>query len=200
MSRSSGFGLAFLAAFVLLTSHVALGQSAAGTHFGALAGPLFPSGQTSDSYKTGYQISGFVDHHGAKLPLGVRLEFGYSRLGFRSARGVSMATEDTVFGSGNVVLVARSTKLQPFVLAGLGVYRVSVSGEGFDPFAIVHTYPISVTQTKPGWQIGVGFSFPIGNRSKIFFEARYTQILTTESPPLIPSNLGQIPLLLGVSF
>jgi hypothetical protein len=119
---------------------------------------------------------------------------------FRGARGVSPSTEDVFFGSGSLIVTDRSAKLQPFALAGLGMYRVSVSGQGYDPYTIVHTYPISVTETKPGWQAGVGFSYPIGRRSRIFLEARYMQIWTTESSPLIPSSFAQVPLLLGVSF
>ena len=165
-----------------------------------MAGPLFPTDEAADAYRRGYQVSAFIDRHAVKVPLGVRLELGYSRRPFRGARGVRSATEDVVFGSGSVIVSDRSGKLRPFALAGLGVYRVSVSGEGNDPYNFSHIYPISVIQTKPGWQAGAGISLPVGARSNVFLEVRYTQILTTESSPLIPSQFVQVPLLLGVSF
>jgi opacity protein-like surface antigen len=165
-----------------------------------MAGALFPTGEASDAYRRGYQISAFIDHHAVKVPLGVRLEVGYCRRPFRTERGVRSATQEVAFASGSVIVADRSGKLQPFALAGLGVYRVSVSGEGYDPYNFAHIYPASVVQTKPGWQAGVGVSFPVGARSRVFLEARYTQIWTTESSPLIPSQVVQVPLLLGVSF
>ena len=192
----------FLAAVVLVSTSRALAQSPSGTHFGALAGPVFPTGEATEVYGRGYQVSAFIDHHAVRVPLGVRLELGYSRQPFRGARGVTSATEDVVFGSGSVIVADRSGKLRPFALAGLGVYRVSVSGEGYDPynFVVVHTFPVGVTQTKPGWQAGAGISFPVGARSRVFLEVRYVQIWTTESSPLVPSQVVQVPLLLGVSF
>ena len=165
-----------------------------------MVGPQFPAGDPADTYGRGYQVSVFIDHQAVKVPLGVRLELGYSRQPFRGARGVRSAKEDVVFGSGSVIVADRSKKLQPFALAGLGVYRVSVAGEGNDPYNYSHIYPVSAIQTKPGWQAGAGVSFPVGARSRVFLEVRYTQIWTTESSPLIPSRLVQVPLLLGVSF
>jgi opacity protein-like surface antigen len=202
MSRTWRVGFISLtaSAVILLSPSRALAQSPSGTHLGAIAGPLFPTGEASDAYGRGYQISAFIDHHAVKVPLGVRVELGYSRQPFRGARGVSSATEDVVFGSGSVIVADRSRKLQPFALAGLGVYRVSVSGEGNDPYNYSHIYPVSAIQTKPGWQAGAGISFPVGARSRVFLEARYMQIWTTESSPLIPSQFVQVPLLLGVSF
>jgi opacity protein-like surface antigen len=194
-----GFISLAASAVILLSTSPALAQSLSGTHLGAMAGPLFPTGD-ADTYGSGYQISVFIDHQAVKVPLGVRLELGYSRQPFRGARGVRSATEDVVFGSGSVIVAGRSKKLQPFALAGLGVYRVSVSGEGNDPYNFSHIYPVSAIQTKPGWQAGAGISFPVGARSSVFLEVRYAQIWTTERSPLIPSQFVQVPLLLGVSF
>jgi opacity protein-like surface antigen len=195
-----GFISLAASAVILLSTSPALAQSLSGTHVGAMAGPLFPTGDATDTYGRGYQVSVFIDHQAVKVPLGVRLELGYSRQPFRGARGVGSATEDVVFGSGSVIVADRSGKLRPFALAGLGLYRVSVSGEGNDPYNYSHIYPVSAIQTKPGWQAGAGISFPVGARSRVFLEVRYTQIWTTESSPLIPSQFVQVPLLLGVSF
>ena len=174
MLRTSRVGFIFLAAsaVILLSTSAVLAQTLSGTHLGALAGPLFPTDEATDAYGRGYQISVFIDHQAVKVPLGVRLELGYSRQPFRGARGVRSATEDVVFGSGSVIVADRSGKLRPFALAGLGVYRVSVSGEGNDPYNFSHIYPISAIQTKPGWQVGAGISFPVGARSRVFLEVR----------------------------
>ena len=202
MFRTSRVGFIFLAAsaVILLSTSAVLAQTLSGMHLGALAGPLFPTDEATDAYGRGYQISVFIDHQAVKVPLGVRLELGYSRQPFRGARGVRSATEDVVFGSGSLIVAGRSKKLRPFALAGFGVYRVSVAGEGTDPYNYSHVYPISAIQTKPGLHVGAGVSFPAGARARVFLEVRYMQIWTMEISPLIPSQLVRVPLLLGVSF
>jgi hypothetical protein len=77
-----------------------------------------------------------------------------------SALGLSTATEHLVFGRVSGILAARSRRVWPYLIGGLGMYRVSVTGYVHDRYMPGPTYPISEKQTGLGWHAGAGLSFP----------------------------------------
>ena len=55
------------------------------------------------------------------------------------------------------------------------------------------------TQTKFGWNVGGGLSFPLGSSATMFLEARYTRI-ETEPNPFVRNHFTLVPVTLGFIF
>jgi len=148
--------------------------------FGISAGASLPTSDLSDISNTGWNASGHVAFNPQMIPLGIRIDGGYSRFTFK--QGVA---GDIHFGNvtGNLVYKIPAATVSPYLLGGAGWYHVGASVPGF----------FSGSDNKLGWNVGGGISMPLSGFDT-FIEAKYTQIQTEGNA------IKYIPITFGVMF
>jgi len=142
------------------------------------AGISLPTGTLSSSFNTGYTAGAALDMHFAVVPLGWRAEASYTHMGL-NIPGVTAATND-VSGRLNAVLHLPMVLVSPYVIGGFGMYHVSSTG--------------SASETKPGWNAGLGFDVPLGPIGGRI-EARYHSISADNG-----QRYTYMPITFGVRF
>jgi opacity protein-like surface antigen len=144
--------------------------------FGISGGASLPTSDLSDISNTGWNVNGHVGFNPQLIPLGIRIDAGYSRFGFK--QGVD---GDIHFANvtGNVVYNIPSQTVSPYLLGGAGWYRVGASVPGF----------FSDSENKFGWNVGGGIKMPLSGFDT-FIEAKYTQIQENPSIKYIPITFG----------
>ena len=197
----------FLGRFVvsagaLLIAATAHAQGTAGAtsgrpfKLGGSLGASVPLGDFSDGADLGYHLGGLIEYKPKSLPVNLRGEITYNRNGLKddyfSSQVPGVGNIDGSFSMfnflGNAVVPfgdAASTA-RPFLIGGLGVYRLKASAkfDGVD---------ISDSQTKFGINAGGGFSFNLSG-FETFVEARYHSVFTEGS------NTSFIPISFGFKF
>lgn len=162
---------------------------------GGALGASIPLGDFGDGADLGFHLGGLIEYKPQALPLDLRGEITYNRFGLKEGSfGEDPALGDVDGNAsilnflGNVVFPFGDVEApgRPYVIGGLGVYRLKVSGEfaGFD---------ISDTATKFGINVGAGYSFNLSGFDA-FVEARFHSIFTEES------NTTMLPLSFGFRF
>jgi opacity protein-like surface antigen len=148
--------------------------------FGISGGAALPTSDLSDISNTGWNANGHLSFNPVMIPVGIRIDGGYSRFGFKE--GVE---GDIHFGNvtGNLVYKIPAAPVSPYLLGGGGWYRVGASVPGF----------FSGSENKFGWNIGGGINLPLSGFDT-FIEAKYTQIQTEDTP------VKYIPITFGVMF
>lgn len=145
--------------------------------FGLEAGPSFPLGQFGDVAKAGFTGDALAELRLPVLPVGVRLEAGYSQFGGKAVAGVG--TWHAFTGSADVVLRTSPvalTLVRPYLLGGLSVVSLN-QGAG----------------TKVGYNVGAGLSVPLAVVT-VFGDVRYTHAGTTGA------GFTTLPVRVGVRF
>jgi len=167
---------------IALVPFAAYAQQAATkpVQFGVSGGASLPTSDLSDISNTGWNVSGHVAFNPAMIPLGIRVDGGYSRFGFK--QGVD---GDIHFGNvtGNLIYKIPATTVSPYLLGGAGWYHLGASVPGF----------FSGSDNKFGWNVGGGISMPLSGFDT-FIEAKYTQIQTEGN------SVKYIPITFGVMF
>src|SRR6185503_17079586 len=105
-------------------------------------------------------------------PIGLRIEGMYARMDQKSSGESGLLEVGS--GTANIVVGSRAVAIQPYFIGGGGFYRVKFSATG-----IPHSFEDS--QTKFGWNAGLGCSFGVGPVARVFVEARYIQIQTEQN-------------------
>ena len=148
--------------------------------FGVSGGASIPTSDLGDISNTGWNASGHVAFNPAMIPVGIRVDGGYSSFGFK--QGVD---GNVHFGNvtGNLVYKIPATAVSPYLLGGAGWYRIGASVPGF----------FSGSDNKFGWNVGGGLNLPLSGFDS-FIEAKYTQIQTEGS------SVKYIPITFGVMF
>jgi hypothetical protein len=162
---------------------------------GGTLGATIPLGDFGDGADLGFHIGGLIDYKPQSVPVTLRGEIVYHRNGLKQGFFSDIPGAEDVNGNvsmisfvGNGVVPfgdAESTA-RPYVIGGLGVYRLKFSGDvaGFD---------ISSTDTKFGINLGGGFSFTLSGFDT-FIEARFHSVFTEGS------NTNFIPISFGFRF
>jgi outer membrane protein with beta-barrel domain len=134
-----------------------------------------PNGAITDVAKTGSHVQAGLQVDIPTLPLGFRADGGYHRL---SEADASRAKTEVLAGSLSVVFTLPGIGLQPYLLGGVGRYRVE-------------TGPVGVTQTvtDPGYHGGFGVAIG-GAGLGAFVEIRFVQINGATTTRLIPVTIG----------
>jgi hypothetical protein len=164
--------LIVLALFMLITPVAAEAQPRL-----MLGGGLTtPHGDVSTSADPGYHVRASIEIGIPTLPLGFRGDGTLHNMGSSQA-----GFEDTevLAGSLSLVFTLPGVGLQPYMLGGLGTYRVTAGASG-DP----------VTQTSRGYHGGFGVSVG-GLLFGAFAEVRYVHV------PHEDGTVAMIPLTLG---
>ena len=187
------FGRFVIGASALLiaaTAH-AQGTNPSGRPFklGGQLGASVPMGDFGDLSNVGYHLGGLIEYKPASLPLGLRGELTYHRNGLK----------DDIFGDidgnfsqidfvGNALVPfgAATSTARPYVIGGLGLYRLKMSAE-------FEGEEGSDTETKLGLNFGAGLTFNLSG-FETFVETRFHSVFAEGS------NMNFIPLSFGFKF
>jgi len=192
-------GRCVIGAGALLIASTVSAQGTAGAtgrpfKLGGSLGASVPMGDFSDIADLGFHLGGLIEYKPGASPVNLRGEITYSRNGLKEGffeeipgldgdGDVSMINVigNTLFSFGDAASTAR-----PYVIAGLGVYRMKFAEEvaGFD---------VSDTQTKFGLNVGAGFTFNLSG-FETFVEGRFHSVFADGS------NLNFVPLSFGFRF
>jgi opacity protein-like surface antigen len=162
---------------------------------GGTLGATIPLGDFGDGADLGFHVGGLIDYKPQSTPVTLRGEIVYHRNGLKQGffsdipgaedvnGNVSMIS---VLGNGVIPFGDAESTARPYLIGGLGVYRLKFSGDvaGFD---------ISSTSTKFGINLGGGFSFNLSG-FETFIEARFHSVFTEGS------NTNFIPISFGFRF
>jgi opacity protein-like surface antigen len=165
---------------------------------GAVAGASIPTGTLGDVVATGFNVAGQVEYRRPASPLAVRLEVDYHRFGlkdelrelFFEAGGAVNANLNVLGGAVNAVYTFPvTTPVRPYVLGGLGVYRLSGSFDvsGFE--GELDEESDSGSATRLGANVGAGIELPLSGITA-FAEVRYLTIRASEAANLVPLRVG----------
>ncbi|HET7275459.1 MAG TPA: outer membrane beta-barrel protein [Longimicrobiaceae bacterium] len=175
---------------------------------GGLGGEIVhgePSGvDVGGGVSTGFTVAGSFGIRKGNSPIGYRLEAQYSRFsldddmrfGGGGAPLIADGNASILNGTGNVVLTAPiSGRLRPYVIGGLGIYRLSSeinhrTPEGRD---LVNGVTPLRSETKFGLNGGAGLEVVVGSL-RTFVEARYHGVFTEGD------RANVVPITIGVKF
>jgi opacity protein-like surface antigen len=147
------------------------------------AGGIFPTGELRQSLNDGFHIAASADAAITQLdPFKLRAELSYSQLG---ASGHAASVTKIFAVTANVVRVASTTRLRPYVTGGVGLYNTH------RPVAPFSGLPTGTT-TDLGYNLGAGVSS--AGKVALFMEARYHRIFSDREPT------HYVPFVLGVRF
>lgn len=178
------------------------------------AGFTTPVSDAGRSLNTGYNISGGVGYN-FWPSWGLNIDLNYNRMDInrRTLRELSFPDGNVQAWSATLNPVYRFNPdghLGGYVTVGGGFYQRVVQFTRptfvpvtiFDPFFGIFYpafFPANLilaqhTVNKPGFNAGVGVTWRVGYRSRIFAEARYEHMYTS------PENTAYIPVTFGIQF
>jgi hypothetical protein len=143
---------------------------------GVAVGGAVPLSDFGKSFNTGFNVTGMMGINVPLLPVGFRIEAAYNQFG---AKGTSNVNAKIAGVSGNVVFsIPGAVIVSPYLIGGLGYYRVSSSATG------------SVASNNFGFNAGAGIKIPLVVFAT-FVEARYTRVSETGgSTSFVPVTVG----------
>ena len=148
--------------------------------FGVAAGAAIPSGTMSNSFDTGYNLTGMVNISAPLAPVGFRVDGMFNEFNAKSGTLFPSTAKDRITAlSANVIVAAPvpAIVLSPYLIGGLGEYSSKLSTS-------------STSTNKMGWNIGGGIKFGLAGFSALG-EVRYHRIQTSGgSTAFIPVTFG----------
>ena len=150
----------------LLVAAVPLGaQSRSGIELSIGAGAALPSGTLNDANDLGWQGQLAATYTFVTVPVGLQLDANYARFGTGTALDLR---NELIYGTMNGIYRFRleNTVLEPYAIAGGGVYHVDAAGA--DAVGI-HS------RTRAGVNGGLGLTYRL-SEMKLFFEGRYHNV------------------------
>jgi len=149
-----------------------------------------PMSDLSDASNSGYNVNLGVAFGAPLLPVGFRLEGGFSSFDGKSG-GIGGLTSGTTTriasATANAVLNLGPTGAAPYLIGGLGIYNRRFSSDASGA---------ADSRTTAGVNVGGGIRFPLGTLTT-FLEARYHVMLGNQDEA---TNLQFIPISFGVQF
>jgi opacity protein-like surface antigen len=156
---------------------IATGEAEAQAKFMIGGGLAMPSGEFSSNEDGGYFAgNGFnalagVNLSAPLLPLSLRVDGSFNRFGMHEDLGDVDANYQVLAGTANAVFSLPTPGLvQPYVLAGVGMYNYKLGGDDV---------PEVDAETRFGINGGVGVNLSLGGLS-LFGEARMHNIFVSE--------------------
>ncbi len=163
---------------------------------GVNGGVSIPTGTLSDYTNAGFVFNTRLEVRPWLVPVGLQLEGGWNQWGMKQSfvddvnEGVDGALDGAharvLSLSANVVYEVPSVVVKPYVLGGLGMYRVSGVAESGDA-------SLSVTEKKLGFGLGGGVRFVLGPLDATA-EVRYHRVKFQDE------TIAYIPLTIGIRF
>jgi opacity protein-like surface antigen len=169
-----------------LTGAVAMtvAASSAGAQFssnpfqiGGAAGIAFPSGDLSDNWNTGYNVTLAVGYKPMLTPIGVRVEAAYNEFG---GEGGIESINIPAF-TGNLVYGLPGISFSPYIIGGAGLYTPNIDVGGG-------------RENRFGFNVGGGIKIPLSSSFETFAEARYHRVSVENG------NLSFIPITVGIMW
>lgn len=147
---------------------------------GVSAGASIPTGDLSQGVNTGWNLNGHVGLATPTLPIGFRGDVGYNNWGAKGGGASAHAWNLT----GNAVFdIPQPTGVSPYIIGGLGAYKVGVSSGG-----------VTMNDNwRFGFDVGAGVKLPLSGFNT-FLEAKYVQINGDGG------NTQFVPITFGVMF
>jgi opacity protein-like surface antigen len=159
-------------------------------------GATMPMSDFADDVKSGFHGNAFLQYEPARNIWGVRGEVLYSRGDLTdAARGDLGVPPDDKLNSGvlylggTAVLLGRNRErsLTPYLLGGLGLYRLTISRGG----------TISTSATESGFGFNGGAGVRLG-KAGLYAEVRFHQFAITADD--VKSTYQMIPASIGIRF
>jgi hypothetical protein len=143
---------------------------------GAALGAAIPVSDLGKAFSTGFNLTGTIGINVPLLPIGFRIDGAYNQFG---AKGTSNVNAKIAGVTGNVVFsVPGAVIVSPYLIGGVGYYRVSSSATG------------SVASNNFGFNAGAGVKIPLIAFST-FIEARYNRVSGNGgSTSFVPVTVG----------
>jgi hypothetical protein len=190
VSRSR-FALRTTVALALFATPVA-----AHAQFGLAAGVSVPERDLGSESATGFDVTGMFNVGSPGVPIGFRGEAGVNSF---ALKGTGIGTTRIFNLTGNVLATMPSIGgAAPYVIAGVGLYRVNYSS-GSKDYMLPAQYPPVVgrngSDDRMGFNAGGGLAFAAGRHS-LLLEARYVTLATPGNKP----SAGFVPIRLGILF
>ena len=163
-------------------AHVAQAQIATvakPVQFGVAAGAALPTSNLSNSFNTGFNVTGTLGLNPALIPLGIRVDGAYNSFAAKGGGANIHFTSVT----GNLVYKFPTTSISPYAIGGAGWYNAAAEVTGVG----------SGSDNHFGWNLGGGISIPLSGFDA-FIEARYNQVQFTGG------SLKFVPITFGVLF
>jgi opacity protein-like surface antigen len=167
---------------LLVTAAAANAQGTSGLHVGIAGGVTFPEGEAEDVFDSGWNAGALLVFQFPVVPIGIRVDGSYHKLDAAEDPGTTGDAE-ILAGTANLVVGFRLLLVKPYVVGGIGVYRLDFSDESF-PGAF------SGTNNENGWNAGAGVSFSL-RKIDVFVEARYHSVATEgDRFEFVPVSVG----------
>ncbi|HVE64962.1 MAG TPA: outer membrane beta-barrel protein [Thermoanaerobaculia bacterium] len=176
--------LALAALFLFFVAAEAGAQGTTGFHWGLFGGGTLPQGDAEDAFDTGWHGGGLLVFNVPVIPVGLRVDAAYHKLDPLDSV-VSPGDAEILAATANLTVGFRLLVLKPYVVGGVGYYRLDFSDESF-PSAFTGT------NNETGWNAGAGVSISL-RKIDIFIEARYHSVSTDEeSFKFVPVSVGLV--------
>jgi hypothetical protein len=193
-------GIAVAAASALLASSAPVSAQRIAPNQFAIDGAIgfaVPVGAYGAGLNTGLDLQAALEYHPASTgPFSFRAEVGWDHFGVNGFTASSNITHLAIDGVYDLVIP--NSFLQPYALAGLGIYNVSedvaalCGTDAFGDPVICNTN--NGSSTGVGVNIGGGVRYLLGRGAQAYFEARYTLAFTgpgeLSESPYFPFQFG----------
>ena len=188
-------------AAMMLTAGAAQAQVARPFSVGVAGGVSMPMGDLNTGVNTGFNLAASVGYKPVMLPFGIRIEGAWDQFGLDKSgldaedadAGVDGHVRSLSLTANAIVDIPNSTPVKPYLIGGLGLYRVNISasadaGDG----TLTAT---SDAENKFGFNVGAGIRMPLGALDT-YIEARYHQVQSVS----FTDNFRFIPITFGIRF
>jgi len=190
-SISLAASAALLSLTIASTAHA---QAQTMPMLGISAGASIPQSSFGDGVNTGYNVNGMINIGVPLSPLGFRGEVGWNHFdlsGNNASGNVRM-----INGSANVILIPSTVMTaKPYLIAGVGAYNVKTTVDNTGGLLGTGTFTSSSSDTRLGFNGGVGFAFGLGSVGTIV-EARYVTVNGKNGS----GSLSFVPVSFGITF
>ena len=176
---------------LLLSPDIASAQ-----RYGISAGVSAPRGELAEESSTGFNVNGMFNAVLPSSPIGFRAEAGFNQF---SLKGTTIGTTRIANLTGNLVVSTPGlTSLHPYLIGGVGAYRVNYSSGNkgiLYPQTAAGVVGRNGTDDRLGFNVGVGASLAFGRLGGLI-EARYVSLDRARAHPSAPF----VPVSVGILF
>jgi opacity protein-like surface antigen len=170
----------------LFVAAAASAQGTSGLHFGVGGGITQPQGEAEDVLDDGWNAGALMTFNFPVVPIGIRVDAWYHRLDNNTERTGERGGTDIIAGTANAVLGFRFLVVKPYVLGGVGYYRLDFSTR------TIHEGSFFDEENEAGWNAGAGVSFSL-RKIDVFVEARYHSVDTEgDRFKFVPVSVGLV--------
>jgi hypothetical protein len=152
------------------------------TAIAVAGGTSLPIGRLGDTQISGTDFTAGLIRGSDEIPVGLRLDAAYGRLRGKNIGGTTQPAIRTASGTANIVFSFSGYSLKPYVLAGVGGFKMT------------STSPSSDSKIRFGFDFGFGVTVPVAGKAA-FVETRLNSISQRNAKPL-----RYLPIVLGFLF